>query len=75
VIRTRQAEQTVPMPEDASGMAPAVRPDGTALRQALTRALAQLQSDQPKFSLCVFLKVSAIGKLRKRLAFHKCWWR
>ena len=25
-------------------MAPAVRPDGTALRQALTRALAQLQS-------------------------------
>ena len=44
VIRARQADQTVPMPEDSSGMAPAVRPDGTALRQALTRALAQLQS-------------------------------
>ncbi|MFZ0419020.1 MAG: sigma-70 family RNA polymerase sigma factor [Candidatus Sulfotelmatobacter sp.] len=44
VIRSRQADQTVPMPEDASGMAPAVRPDSTALRQALGRALAQLQS-------------------------------
>jgi RNA polymerase sigma-70 factor (ECF subfamily) len=45
VIRSRQADQTVPLPEDASGLAPtAPAQAGTVgLRQALTRAMAQLK--------------------------------
>ena len=45
VIRSRQAEQTVPLPDDALGLprsSPA-KADVYGLRQALTRALAQLK--------------------------------
>ncbi|MFZ0772583.1 MAG: RNA polymerase sigma factor [Candidatus Sulfotelmatobacter sp.] len=45
VIRSRHADHTVPLPEEASGMMPPapVRADVSGLRQALTRALAQLK--------------------------------
>jgi RNA polymerase sigma-70 factor (ECF subfamily) len=45
VIRSRQAEHTVPLPEEASGRMPAARAqaDVSGLRQALTRAMAQLK--------------------------------
>jgi len=45
VIRSRQADQTVPLPEDPSGLIPTQRPgaDLSGLRQALTRAMAQLK--------------------------------
>ena len=45
VIRSRQADRTVPLPEEASGLmppAPALA-DVSGLRQALARALAQLK--------------------------------
>lgn len=46
VIRARQADQTVPLPEDASDLMPAApgQADVSGLRQALMRALAQLKS-------------------------------
>jgi RNA polymerase sigma-70 factor, ECF subfamily len=45
VIRSRQADQTLPLPKDASGLTPPApaRADISGLRQALTRALAQLK--------------------------------
>jgi len=44
VIRSRQADQTVPLPEDSSGLqTAAARADVSGLRQALARALAQLK--------------------------------
>ena len=45
VIRSRHAEQAVPLPEEASGLMPSApaRADVSGLRQALARALAQLK--------------------------------
>jgi len=45
VIRARQADQSVPLPEEDSGLTPSApaRADVSGLRQALTRALAQLK--------------------------------
>ncbi len=42
VIRSRQSDQTVPLPEDPSGLRPAMQVD-VSLRQALARAMAQLK--------------------------------
>jgi len=45
VIRSRQANQTVPLPEEPSGLilATPAQADVSGLRQALTRAIAQLK--------------------------------
>ncbi|HEY6337698.1 MAG TPA: sigma-70 family RNA polymerase sigma factor [Candidatus Sulfotelmatobacter sp.] len=45
VIRSRQASQTVPLPEEPSGLMPTTpaQADVSGLRQALARALAQLK--------------------------------
>jgi RNA polymerase sigma-70 factor (ECF subfamily) len=45
VIRSRQAEHTVPLPEESSGLIQTepARADGSDLRQALSRAIAQLK--------------------------------
>ncbi len=43
VIRSRRADHTVPLPEESLMPAAAVRADVSGLRQALTRALAQLK--------------------------------
>ncbi len=43
VIRCRQADQTVPLPEEPSGSIPAQQADVSGLRQALTRAMARLK--------------------------------
>lgn len=43
VIRSRQSDQTVPLPEDSSGLMPATRAENFGLRQALARAMAQLK--------------------------------
>jgi len=44
VIRSRQADQTVPLPDDSSALQiAAARADVSGLRQALARALAQLK--------------------------------
>ena len=49
VIRSRQAEQTVPLPEESSGESSGLMPtapapaDASGLRQALSRAIAELK--------------------------------
>jgi RNA polymerase sigma-70 factor, ECF subfamily len=45
VIRSRQAEQTVPLPEESSGLMPSApaRADVSGLRMALSRAIAGLK--------------------------------
>ena len=45
VIRSRQADPTVPLPEEASGLTPTVpaQAEGLGLRQALARAMSQLK--------------------------------
>jgi RNA polymerase sigma-70 factor (ECF subfamily) len=45
VIRSRQADRTVPLPEEPSGLiwSETVQADVSGLRQALTRAMAQLK--------------------------------
>jgi RNA polymerase sigma-70 factor (ECF subfamily) len=45
VIRARQSNQTVPLPEESSGLLPSVpaQADVSGLRQALSRAMAQLK--------------------------------
>jgi RNA polymerase sigma-70 factor (ECF subfamily) len=45
VIRARQSDQTVPLPEETSDLMPAEAPraDVSALRQALTRAMGRLK--------------------------------
>jgi RNA polymerase sigma-70 factor, ECF subfamily len=45
VIRSRQAEQTVPLPEESSDLMPAApeQMDFSGLRQALSRAIAELK--------------------------------
>ena len=47
VIRSRQADQTVPLPEESSDLMPAApaQADVSGLRQALSRAMAQLKPD------------------------------
>jgi RNA polymerase sigma-70 factor (ECF subfamily) len=43
VIRSRQADQTVPLPEDLSDLIPTTQPEVSGLRQALAHAMAQLK--------------------------------
>ena len=45
VIRARQGDQTVPLPEESSGLMPAAaaKADVSDLRQALSRAMARLK--------------------------------
>ncbi len=45
VIRSRQADQTVPLPEEPSDLMPAApeHSDSSGLRQALSRAIAELK--------------------------------
>jgi RNA polymerase sigma-70 factor (ECF subfamily) len=57
VIRSRKAEMTVPLPEEASGMpaAPA-QAEVMGLRQALSRAMAQLKPRQAEIFALRFLE-------------------
>ena len=58
VIRSRQSEQTVPLPEDASALALAApaQADVSGLRQALARAMAQLKPRQAEVFALRFLE-------------------
>src|SRR5438045_70376 len=49
VVRSRIADRSVPLPDDASGLAPQApgQADVAALRQALAEAMAQLTARQP----------------------------
>jgi len=58
VIRSRQSDQTVPLPEDASRLTPAapVQMDVSGLRQALVRAMAQLKSHRAEIFALRFIE-------------------
>jgi RNA polymerase sigma-70 factor, ECF subfamily len=58
VIRSRQSDQTVPLPEESSGLMPAApqQADISGLRQALSRAIAQLKPRQAEIFALRFLE-------------------
>jgi len=58
VIRSRQLEQTVPLPEESSGLTPSVpaQADVSGLRQALSRAMAQLKARPAEIFALRFLE-------------------
>ena len=58
VIRSRKSDQTVPLPEESSGLAPAapVQADVSGLRLALSRAIAQLKPRQAEVFALRFLE-------------------
>jgi RNA polymerase sigma-70 factor (ECF subfamily) len=58
VIRTRQADQTVPLPEESSDLIPTTpaQADVSGLRQALSRAMAQLKPMQAEIFALRFLE-------------------
>ena len=58
VIRSRQGDQTVPLPEESSGLMPAapMQVDVSGLRGALSRAIAQLKPMQAEIFALRFLE-------------------
>jgi RNA polymerase sigma-70 factor, ECF subfamily len=58
VVRARQGEQTVPLPEESSGMMPTAtaQVDISGLRQALSRAMAQLKPRPAEIFVLRFLE-------------------
>jgi RNA polymerase sigma-70 factor (ECF subfamily) len=58
VIRARQGEQTVPLPDESSGLMPAapMQVDVSGLRGALSRAIAQLKPMQAEVFALRFLE-------------------
>jgi RNA polymerase sigma-70 factor, ECF subfamily len=58
VIRSRQADKTVPLPEEGSGMTPhaPVQAEVSGLRQALSRAMAHLRPRQAEIFALRFLE-------------------
>jgi RNA polymerase sigma-70 factor (ECF subfamily) len=58
VIRSRQAEQTVPLPEESSGIMPSApaQADVSGLRAALSRAIAGLKSRPAEIFALRFLE-------------------
>jgi RNA polymerase sigma-70 factor (ECF subfamily) len=58
VIRSRQADQSVPLPEEDSALSPAAPAQGdfAGLRQALSRAIAQLKPAQAEIFALRFLE-------------------
>jgi len=56
VIRSRQADQTVPLPEEPSGSMPTSHADVSGLRQALARAMSQLKHRSAEIFALRFLE-------------------
>jgi RNA polymerase sigma-70 factor, ECF subfamily len=58
VVRARQTEHTAPLPEESSGLLPSapVQADVSGLRQALSRALAQLKPRPAEIFVLRFLE-------------------
>jgi RNA polymerase sigma factor (sigma-70 family) len=56
VIRSRQADQTVPLPDDSSDWMPTTRTENFGLRQALARAMAQLKPRSAEIFALRFLE-------------------
>jgi RNA polymerase sigma-70 factor (ECF subfamily) len=58
VVRSRQTEPTVPLPEESSGLLPSapVQADVSGLRQALSRAMAELKPRPAEIFVLRFLE-------------------
>lgn len=71
VIRSRQADQTVPLPEEEMLPATPVRPDSLGLRQALGRAMAQLKPRQAEIFALRFLEGLSNQQISKLLGISQ----
>lgn len=82
VIRSRQADQTIPLPEEASDLTPSApaQADVADLRQALARAMAQLKPRPAEIFALRFLeglsnqqiaKVLGISQVRVAVIVHR----
>jgi RNA polymerase sigma-70 factor (ECF subfamily) len=73
VIRSRQADQTVPLPEDSSNLMPAApdRADISDLRKALSQAMAQLKSNQAEIFALRFLEGFSNGQIAETLGISQ----
>jgi RNA polymerase sigma-70 factor (ECF subfamily) len=73
VIRSRQADQTVPLPEESSGLTPTVpaQADASGLRQALSRAMGQLKPAQAEIFALRFLEGLSNREIAKALGISQ----
>jgi RNA polymerase sigma-70 factor (ECF subfamily) len=71
VIRSRQADQTVPLPEEEMLPAASVKPDSLGLRQALGRAMAQLKPRQAEIFALRFLEGLSNQQIAKLLGISQ----
>lgn len=73
VIRSRKSDQTVPFPEETSALMPAapVQADFSGLRQALSRAMAQLKPRQAEVFALRFLEGFSNQQIAKTLGISQ----
>jgi RNA polymerase sigma-70 factor (ECF subfamily) len=71
VIRSRQSDQTVPLPEDSSEWMPSTRPENFGLRQALARAMAQLKPRAAEIFALRFLEGLSNRQIAKTLGISQ----
>jgi RNA polymerase sigma-70 factor (ECF subfamily) len=73
VVRSRQADQTVPLPEESSGLMPTVpaQADSSGLRQALALAMAQLKPRQAEIFALRFLEGYSNQQIAKMLGISQ----
>jgi RNA polymerase sigma-70 factor (ECF subfamily) len=73
VVRSRQANQTVPLPEESSGLTPAApqQADVSGLRQALSRAMAQLKPQQAEIFALRFIEGLTNPEIAKALGISQ----
>lgn len=73
VIRSRTADQTVPLPEEASGLMPTMSPqaDQSGLRQALSRALAELKPRPAEIFALRFIEGLTNGQIAQSLGISQ----
>jgi RNA polymerase sigma-70 factor (ECF subfamily) len=73
VVRSRIAERSIPLPDEASGLMPAApgQADVSDLRQALTRAMAQLKPRQAEIFALRFLEGLSNGEISQALGISQ----
>ena len=73
VVRSRQANQMVPLPEESSGLTPTVpaQADVSGLRQALSRAMGQLKPAQAEVFALRFLEGLSNRDIAKTLGISQ----
>ncbi len=73
VVRSRQANQTVPLPEESSGLTPTVpaQADVSGLRQGLSRAMGQLKPAQAEIFALRFLEGLSNREIAKTLGISQ----